>query len=80
MLSGPRGYEHLHTVLWAAGSRESGCQLRCDLHGAEVPPTAFIGMISKATVAAAFRTSDARADVFQANFDSTILGPQVNRL
>ncbi len=37
-------------------------------------------MISKATVAAAFRTGDARADVLQADFDAAILKPQVNRL
>ena len=54
-------YDRLHSVLWAAASRESGYQLRCELHGVEVPPTPFIGMISKATIAAAFRTGDARA-------------------
>ena len=80
MLSGPRRYDRFHAVLWAAASRKSGYQLRCELHGVEVPPTPFIGMISKATVAAAFRTCDARADVLQADFDSAILEPQVNRL
>ena len=35
----------------------------------------FIGMISKATVAAAVRTRNARADVLQADFDSAILEP-----
>ncbi|MEX1076688.1 MAG: ISAs1 family transposase [Pirellulales bacterium] len=45
-----------------------------------MPPTPFIGIFSKAAVAAAFRTGDARADVFQADFDSAILEPQVNRL
>jgi hypothetical protein len=73
LLSGPRRYERLHSVLWTAGSRESSYELRCELHGVEVPPTAFIGMISKATVAAAFRTGDARTDVLQADFDSAIL-------
>jgi hypothetical protein len=80
MLSGPRRYDRFHAVLWAAASRKSGYQLRCDLHGVEVPPTPFIGMISKAAVAAAFRTCDARADVLQADFDSAILEPQVNCL
>jgi len=69
-----------HAVLWAAASRKSGYQLRCELHGVEVPPTPFIGMISKATAAAAVRTDHTRADVLQADFDSAILEPQVNCL
>ena len=80
MLSGPRRYDCFHSVLWAAASRESGYQLRCELHGVEVPPTPFIGMISKAIVAATFRTGNAQADVLQADVDSAILEPQVNRL
>jgi len=80
MLSGPRRYDRFHSVLWAAASRESGYQLRCELHGVEVPPTPFIGMISKATCAATFRTGDPRADMLQVDFDSAILEPQVDRL
>ena len=76
----PRRSDSSYFVLWVAASRESGYQFRRELHGVEVPPTAFIGMISRPTVAAAFRTWDARADVLQADFDSAILEPQVNRL
>jgi hypothetical protein len=52
----------------------------CELHGVEVPPTSFFGMISQAACAATFRTGDPRADVLQADFDSAILEPQVDRL
>ena len=64
MLSGPRRYDRLHAMLWAAAARKSGYQLRCELHGVEVPPMPFIGMVSKATIAATFRTGDARAYMF----------------
>jgi hypothetical protein len=37
-------------------------------------------MISEAACAATFRTGDPRADVLQADFDSAILEPQVDRL
>jgi hypothetical protein len=54
--------------------------LRCEVHGVEVPPTSFLGMISEATCAATFRTGAPRIDVPQADFDSTILEPKVDRL
>ena len=75
MHSGPRRYDRFHSVLWAAAARESGYQLRGELLGVEVPPTPFIGMISKAAVAAAVRTRNARADVLKADLDSAILEP-----
>ena len=80
MLSCPRRYDRLHAVLWATASRESGYELRCELHGVEVPPTSFVGMISEATCAATFGTGDPRADMLQVDFDSAILEPQVDRL
>jgi len=62
-------------VFRAAASRESGDQLRRELHGVEVSPTPFIGMVGQATCAATFRTGDARADVLQADFDLAVLEP-----
>lgn len=50
----------------AAASRESGYQRRYQLHGVEVPPTPFIGMISKAIFGATVGTGNARAHVFEA--------------
>jgi hypothetical protein len=67
-------------VFRATASRESGYELRCELHGVEVPPTSFVGVISQAACAVTFRTGDRRADVLQVDFDSAILEPQVDRL
>jgi hypothetical protein len=67
-------------VLWATASREASYELRCELHGVEVPPTSFVGMISETTGATTFRTCDPRADMLQADFDSAILKPQIDRL
>ncbi|MEX1116870.1 MAG: hypothetical protein WEB53_16605, partial [Akkermansiaceae bacterium] len=56
----PKSQTSSMAMLWAAASRESGNQLRCEPHGVEVPPTPFIGIFSKAAVAAAFRPAPVR--------------------
>jgi hypothetical protein len=67
-------------MLRASASREASNQLRRELHGVEVPPSPFVGMVGKSAGAAAFRTGDARTDVRESNLDSPLFEPNVHRL
>jgi len=80
VLSDPRQHARLHPVLRAAAPRQLGDQLRRELHRVEVTPTPLLRVIVQAKRLPAFRADNARADVYQADFDLPLVESRCNSI
>ena len=80
VLPRPRRHDGLDAMLRAPASGKAGDQLRRELHRVQVPPTPLVGVSGEAAGPAALGAKHARADVRQADFDSSILVLEVDRL
>ena len=80
VLSCPGRHDGLDAMLRAPASGKAGDQLRRELHRVQVPPTPLVGVIGEAAGPAALGAEHAGADVRQADFDSSILDLEVDRL
>jgi len=80
VLSGPWRHDRLHTVIRAAAFRQSGDQLRGELHRVEGEPAAFFRVNGKAAGLATVRTQNARANVSQVDSHSSLRKPKVNSI
>src|SRR6266849_6662816 len=80
MLAGPGRCPGLDPVLRAADAWKPGDQFGSELHGVEMPPATFLGVVGDAALAAALRTSDRPAAVDQADLYPLLLHFEVHRL
>jgi hypothetical protein len=78
VLASPGRNDCLHAMLRTSASRKAGDQLRRELHGVEMTPTSFFGMIRKATGTATFQAGDAGANMHEPNLDSPFFEPKVH--
>jgi hypothetical protein len=67
-------------VIRAAAFRQSGDQLRGELHRVEGEPAAFFRVNGKAAGLATVRTQNARANGSQVDFHSSLRKPKVNSI
>ena len=79
-LPGPWRRDGFDTVLRAPSAGKAGDQLRRELHRVQVSPAPLVRVISEAASHAALGAEHARADVRQADLDSSILDLEVDRL
>ena len=80
MLARPWRHDGLNAMLPTPAPGKAGDQLRRELPRVQVPPTPLVGMIGEAAGPAALGAEHARADVRQADLDSSSLDLEVNRL
>jgi hypothetical protein len=67
-------------IALAAASRQSGDQLRRELHRVEVPPAALFRVIGKAAGLATFQAGNARTNARKVDYDSPLIKPKVNNI
>ncbi len=80
MLSCPGRRDGLDAMLRAPASGKAGDQVRRELHRVQVPLTPLVGMIGEPAGYAALGADHAKGDVRQADFDSSIVDLEVDRL
>jgi hypothetical protein len=80
VLPSPWWHDRLHSMVRAAAPRQPGDQLGRELHRVEVPPAPFFRVVGPTTGNAAFWAPNARTDVRQADFNSTLSEPKVNSI